>query len=142
MHIEVTILQPYACTQRFRLWILRRTRSNAGRTSARSLSGRIESIWKTPSKERATTNHNHQTQQPQTTKAEGVAAFGQKVGVVCQCLVLSTPGLSPCCVCYMCYVGLTRQAAEPPLSPSSLLCTLLYVIYYSVRAKICSICAI
>ena len=30
----------------------RRTRSNAGRTSARSLSGRIESIWETPSKER------------------------------------------------------------------------------------------
>ena len=29
------------CTQRFRLRILRRTRSNAGRTSARSLSGRI-----------------------------------------------------------------------------------------------------
>ena len=34
------------------LRILRRTRSNAGRTSAGSLSGRIESIWKTPSKER------------------------------------------------------------------------------------------
>ena len=41
-----------ACTQRFRLRILRRTRSNAGRTSAGSLSGRIESIWETPSKER------------------------------------------------------------------------------------------
>ena len=41
--------------QRFRLQILRRTRSNAGRTSARSLSGRIESIWETPSKERAAT---------------------------------------------------------------------------------------
>ena len=36
------------------LEILRRTRSNAGRTSARSLSGRIESIWETPSKERVT----------------------------------------------------------------------------------------
>ena len=35
-----------------RVRILRRTRSNAGRTSARSLSGRIESIWETPSKER------------------------------------------------------------------------------------------
>ena len=45
-------MQPHACTQRFRLRILRRTRSNAGRTSAGSLSGRIESIWKTPSKER------------------------------------------------------------------------------------------
>ena len=38
--------------QRCRLQILCRTRSNAGRTSAGSLSGRIESIWKTPSKER------------------------------------------------------------------------------------------
>ena len=45
-------LQPHACTQRFRLRILRRTRSNAGRTSARSLSGRIYTIWETPSKER------------------------------------------------------------------------------------------
>ena len=33
----------------------------------------------------------------------------------------------------MCYMGLTRQAAEPPLSPSSLL-YVLYVLYYSVRA--------
>ena len=40
-------------TQRFRFRILRRTRSFPGRTSARSLSGRIESIWETPSKERA-----------------------------------------------------------------------------------------
>ena len=40
-YLGVSILQPYACTQRFRLRILRRTRSNAGRTSARSLSGRI-----------------------------------------------------------------------------------------------------
>ena len=38
---RVIILQPHACTQRFRLRILRRTRSNAGRTSAGSLSGRI-----------------------------------------------------------------------------------------------------
>ena len=38
-YLGVSILQPHACTQRFR--ILRRTRSNAGRTSARSLSGRI-----------------------------------------------------------------------------------------------------
>ena len=45
-------MQPHACAQRFRLRILRRTRSNAGRTSARSLSGRIKSIWETPSKER------------------------------------------------------------------------------------------
>ena len=52
-YLGVVILQPHACTQRFRLRILRRTRSNAGRTSARSLSGRIESIWETPSKERA-----------------------------------------------------------------------------------------
>ena len=39
-YLGVSILQPYASTQRFRLQILR-TRSNAGRTSARSLSGRI-----------------------------------------------------------------------------------------------------
>ena len=51
-YLGVIILQPHACTQRFRLRILRRTRSNAGRTSAGSLSGRIESIWETPSKER------------------------------------------------------------------------------------------
>ena len=48
-YLGVIILQPHACTQRFRL---RRTRSNAGRMSARSLSGRIEPIWETPSKER------------------------------------------------------------------------------------------
>ena len=41
-YLGVSILQPHACTQRFRLRILRRMRSNAGRTSARSLSGRIE----------------------------------------------------------------------------------------------------
>ena len=52
-YLGVIILQPHACTQRFRLRILRRTRSNAGRTSARSLSGRIQAIWKNPSKERA-----------------------------------------------------------------------------------------
>ena len=40
-YLGVIILQPHACAQRFRLRILRRTRSNAGRTSARSLSGRI-----------------------------------------------------------------------------------------------------
>ena len=51
-YLGVIILQPHACTQRFRLRILRRTRSNAGRTSAGSLSGRIESIWETPSEER------------------------------------------------------------------------------------------
>ena len=51
-YLGVIILQPHACTQRFRLRILRRTRLNAGRTSAGSLSGRIESIWETPSKER------------------------------------------------------------------------------------------
>ena len=51
-YLGVIILQPHACAQRFRLRILRRTRSNAGRTSAGSLSGRIESIWETPSKER------------------------------------------------------------------------------------------
>ena len=38
-YLGVIMLQPHACTQRFRLRILRRTRSNAGRTSARSLSG-------------------------------------------------------------------------------------------------------
>ena len=48
-YLGVIILQPHACTQRFRLRILRRARSNAGRTSG-SLSGRIESIWETPSK--------------------------------------------------------------------------------------------
>ena len=32
-YLGVIILQPHACTQRFRLRILRRTRSNAGRTS-------------------------------------------------------------------------------------------------------------
>ena len=37
-YLGVSILQPHACTQRFRLQILRRTRSNAGRMSARSLS--------------------------------------------------------------------------------------------------------
>ena len=52
-YLGIIILQPHACTQRFRLRILRRTRSNAGRTSARSLSGRIKSIWQTSSKERA-----------------------------------------------------------------------------------------
>ena len=40
-YLGVSILQPHACAQRFRLRILRRTRSNAGRTSAGSLSGRI-----------------------------------------------------------------------------------------------------
>ena len=40
-YLGVIILQPHACTQRFRLRILRRTRSNAGRTSAVSLSGTI-----------------------------------------------------------------------------------------------------
>ena len=43
----------FAATRLHAALILRRTRSNAGRTSARSLSGRIESIWETPSKERA-----------------------------------------------------------------------------------------
>ena len=51
-YLGVIILQPHACTQLFRLRILRRTRSNAGRTSARSLSGRKESIWETPSKKK------------------------------------------------------------------------------------------
>ena len=40
-YLGVSILQPHACAQRFRLRILRRTRSNAGRTSAGSLSCRI-----------------------------------------------------------------------------------------------------
>ena len=39
-------------TQRLRFQILRRTRLFPGWTSARSLSGRIESFWETPSKER------------------------------------------------------------------------------------------
>ena len=47
---------------------------------------------------------------------------------------------APCYMCKMCYMGLTRQAAEPPLSPSSLL-YVLYVPYYSARAKICSGCS-
>ena len=51
-YLGVIILQPHACAQRFRLRILRRTRSFPGRTSARSLSGRIESIWETPSKKK------------------------------------------------------------------------------------------
>ena len=34
-HLGVIILQPHACAQRFRLRTLRRTRSNAGRTSNR-----------------------------------------------------------------------------------------------------------
>ena len=52
-YLGVIILQPQACTQRFTLQILCRTRSNAGRTSARSLAGRTESIRETPSKERS-----------------------------------------------------------------------------------------
>ena len=52
-YLGVIILQPHASTQRFRFRILRRTRSFPGRTSARSLSDRIESIWETLSKERA-----------------------------------------------------------------------------------------
>ena len=44
-YLGVVMLQPHASTQRFRLRILRRTRSFPGRT-------RIESIWETPSKER------------------------------------------------------------------------------------------
>ena len=43
-YLGVSILQPHACAQRFRLRTLRRTRSNAGRTSARSLSGRIQTV--------------------------------------------------------------------------------------------------
>ena len=49
-YLGVIILQPHASTQRFRFRILRRTRSFPGRTSARSLSGRRESIWETPSR--------------------------------------------------------------------------------------------
>ena len=50
-HLGVSILQPHAFTQRDRLRrILCRTRSNAGRTSVRSLSGRISAIWETPLK--------------------------------------------------------------------------------------------
>ena len=52
-YLGVSMLQPHASTQRFRLRILRRTRSNAGRTSVRSLSGRIYAIWESPSQERA-----------------------------------------------------------------------------------------
>ena len=50
-YLGVIILQPHACTQRFRLRILCRTRSNAGRTSGGSLSGGIESIWETLKRE-------------------------------------------------------------------------------------------
>ena len=56
-YLGVIILQPHACTQRFRLRILRRTRSFPGRTSARSLSGRIESISETPSKKKRGPRH-------------------------------------------------------------------------------------
>ena len=51
-YLGVVMLQPHACTQRFRFRILRRKRSFPGRTSVRSLSGRIASIWETPFKER------------------------------------------------------------------------------------------
>ena len=47
-YLGVVLLQPHACTQRFRFRILRRTRSFPGRTSVRSLPGGIESIWETP----------------------------------------------------------------------------------------------
>ena len=60
-YLGVSILQPHACAQRFRLRILRRTRSNAGRTSARSLSGRIQTIWETPSKEKVLRPKKHCT---------------------------------------------------------------------------------
>ena len=43
-YLGVVMLQPHACTQRFRFRILRRTRSFPGRTSVRSLPGGIESI--------------------------------------------------------------------------------------------------
>ena len=46
-------MQPGAKLQAFRFRILRRTRSFPGRTSVRSLPGGIESIWETPSTERA-----------------------------------------------------------------------------------------
>ena len=45
-YLGVVMLQPHACAQRFRFRILRRT-------SVRSLPGGMESIWETPSKERA-----------------------------------------------------------------------------------------
>ena len=51
-YLGVVMLQPHACTQRFRFRILRRTRLFPGRTSVRSLPGGIEPIWETPSKER------------------------------------------------------------------------------------------
>ena len=51
-YLGVVMLQPHACAQRFRFRILRRTRSFPGRTSG--LSGRVESIWETPCKERVT----------------------------------------------------------------------------------------
>ena len=34
---------------------------------------------------------------------------------------------APCYMCYMCYMGLTRQPAEPPLSPPCYMCYMCYM---------------
>ena len=47
-YLGVIILQPHACTQRFRLRILRRTRSNAGRTSAEASQVEYKPFGKPP----------------------------------------------------------------------------------------------
>ena len=99
----------YFAATRFRLRILRRTRSFPGRMSAGSLSGRIESIWEKPSKERAST----QVPLLFTFLPRQAAEPPQSPGsLLCVRHLHSPPG--PCYMCYMCYMGLTRQAAEPP----------------------------
>ena len=57
--------------------ILCRTRSNAGRTSAGSLSGRIESIWKTPSKKK------HRALRPCNGVPGGAPASGARFNTAC-----------------------------------------------------------
>ena len=117
-YLGVIILQPHACTQRFRLRILRRTRSNAGRTSAGSLSGRIESIWETPSKERANPLNLHSPPAPCYMcymcymDANLLNLHSPRVlatGAICAIWVLhAKPNLhsppAPCYMCYMCYI--------------------------------------
>ena len=63
-----------------RLRILCRTRSFPGRTSARSLSGRIESVWETPSKERVAQSA---TELHAELYAELHAGRAQKMGHAC-----------------------------------------------------------
>ena len=53
-YLGVIILQPHACTQRFRLRILRRTRSNAGRTVLEASQVEYKPFGKPPLRERRT----------------------------------------------------------------------------------------